>query len=494
MSKTKLKPKHKFYTAAAHALSRKAPSAAIYDMAKEYEITKEEVEEYFKTITISKAVSGALMASSEEKEAIYNQLDEKFITQYTNLVILRRGENMFFYQYDGGYYKQLLLCDMQNLVDGFMAQYSLFDYRTNRRAIKDTVERISSLLSRHPKRYFNDEDLLKRKWYLNLKNGLLDMETFTLTPHTPDYFSTVQVPYEYNPEAEYPLFKEFLKKVSGESESTILMIQEMFGYSIQEGNPRHKVFYLYGDTARNGKSTTAKLLCGLVGWGNVSTLSLAQIGNDNSMILTSLLGKQINFSDELSSKYIESSRLTSMSAEGLVEINPKHKSPFLHQIRMKFIIACNDLPRFKDSQGMKHRMISIPFPYQIPEKDRIDRYDEILLEKEGSGILNFAIAGAKLMKSQKTFTVNDESRADMEDNNLNNNPVYAFLEMEYDFSGLDEDEVTLDDLYGQWDSKNNMGHGFKAFCHFKGLSGHSYFTFAREVTVIIIPLFVIYLI
>ena len=36
---------------------------------------------------------------------------------------------------------------------------------------------------------------------LNVKNGLLDIETGKLDPHTPDHLSTVQIPVEYDPSA-----------------------------------------------------------------------------------------------------------------------------------------------------------------------------------------------------------------------------------------------------------------------------------------------------
>ncbi len=477
--KTKQKAVH-FYTKASHLLSRGAPKDSLYDLLEEYDITKEQVDIYLKRQVTSKAVSSAIVAGREEKELLFQMLDQKFIAQHTNIVIFRRGENVEFYQYKEGVYEIILLQDMVNLVDAFMAQYSLFDYRTSQRVIKDTVSRIGALLSRTPQRFFSADSLRFQKWYLNLKNGLLDLKDFTLSPHTPDYFSTVQVPFAYDPEALHPLFDDFLKIVSDNNKSTEQMIQEMFGYCVMEGNPKHKVFYLYGDTARNGKSTTAKIICGLIGWGNVSTLSLAQIGGENSTILTSLVGKQINFSDEISSKFIESSRLTTLSAEGVVEINPKYKNSYLYLVKAKFIITCNDLPRFQDAQGMKHRMVSIPFRHQFKEEERISRYDEILLEKEGAGILNWAIEGAKRLKESNVFTTNEESREDMHDNLMQNNSIYAFLEMNYEFGDFDG-KIHPKDIYGSEETISTKGSGFRLFCKEKGIFPVSFFTFCREL-------------
>ena len=479
---SELKSGLKFFAAARSLLKNNGTVEEVKQLAEEYDVTKERVDEWLKKTTRSSAVSGALMAGKEEKDHIFNTLDQKFTEAYPNIVVFRRGENTTFYEYKDGVYIQLATQDMYNYLDDFMVALYLLEHRTSTRKVKDTIERVSSLLARTLKRHFTEEDIIHRKWYLNLKNGLLDMETYELKSHTPDYFSTVQVPYEYDPQATAPEFETFVATVSGGKPSNATMLQQMYGYSIMEGNPSHKVFYLFGDTARNGKSTAAKILCGLIGWGNVSTLSLQQIASENSHILTSIIGKQINFSDEISSKFVESSRLTAMSAEGIVEINPKNKSPFLYPIRAKFIIACNDLPRFSDFQGMKHRMINIPFPYHLKESERVERYDEVLLKKEGSGILNWAIEGAKKLKECKhVFEVSEDSQEGIIDNVMQSYPVYAYLDEMYAFNDDYKEHFDPDVLYGGSRDKDIDATGYRLFCDRKGIKCCSAFTFAREL-------------
>ena len=480
--KTK-QPKVKFYSKATWVLTRdKAPLSSVYELIPDYDITKEEVDVWVKNREKAQAISAAAIGSSADREMLFNKIDEKFIEEYPNMVVYFRGENTTFHVYKDGVYVPLLDREMYSCIDLLMAKYQLFQHRTSKRKVEDTKQRIISLLSSMKGRHFSDVDIAHRAWYLNLKNGLLDMETFELKPHTPEYFSTGQVPYAYDPEAEAPGFLKFLDTITRSSETTTRMIQEMFGYAIMDGNSKHKVFYLYGETARNGKSTTAKILCGLIGWNNVSTLTLAQLASDNTSILTSLIGKQINFADEISSKFIDSSRFTSMSAEGVVEINPKFKSSFLYKITSKFIIACNDLPRFQDSQGMKHRMISIPFRYQIPEADRIDRYEDILLEKEASGILNWAIEGAKKLADEKKFTINEQASEDMHANTLENNSTYAYLEAEYGFGKEYDRRFSTEELYGTPRHGEDAGWGFRKFCDESGLPSPSIHTFRRELS------------
>jgi len=466
-----MKSKLKFYPAASRHLSMGTPIPVIYEMTKEYDITKEEIDSYIETKTRTKAMSLALMpVTKEEQKALYNTLDKRFIDRYKTLVTYRLGDNVFFYNYDGGVYKQVSDTDIEDLIDGYMFELGLLEDRNSRRKITDTTQRIASLLSRTEGRHFKNEDIVGRQLKLNLKNGLLNMKTHKLTPHTPNYFSTAQVPFDYDPEAKAPKFEGFIDLVSSGDQTTKDMIQEMFGYCIGEGNPRHKVFYLYGDTARNGKSTTAKILCGLIGDDNYSTLSLGQIANGNSSQLVSLIGKQLNFSDEISSKYIESSMLTAMAAEGVIEINPKYKSPFMYQVRSKFVVACNDLPKFQNGQGMKHRMIIIPFQYFIPEGDRILRFDEVLLEEEGSGILNWAIQGNKMLEERKVFTISEQSAEDMHDNVKESNSVYAFLYDTYDFDEKHTEDIRKKAMYGK----------YKDYCFDCKLMAKSYLSFCTE--------------
>lgn len=476
----KLKPKHKWRTGASYYLSRGGNVEGLVDFAKDYEsVTQEEIDSYIKDRTIAQATSSAIFMGKKELDIVYNELDKKILEAYPEIVAYERGENVEFYEYKGGVYIRLTDLYMTNLVDSMMAQYCLFEHRTKSRNIKDTIHRLSSLLSRMEGRYFNDAMVRNKKWYLNVANGLLDTKTYILLPHTKDYFSTVQAPYPFDMQATCTVFEDFIATISSQKPETILMIQEMAGYMLTEGNPKHKVFYLYGNTARNGKSTLAKIICGLVGWDNVSMLALSQIASDNSSILTSIVGKQINFSDEVSSKYIESSRLTAMSAEGVVEINPKYKNTFPYQVRAKFLVTCNDLPKFKEMQGMKYRMISIPFEHHIKEGERIERYDEVLLEREGSGILNWAIKGLKMINDATSFTISDVSREDMEDNTKNS--TYSYLEEFYDFDPAFEEPTGAKELYGVTASRASDPTDFCLFCQSTGIQTPALYTFSKEL-------------
>lgn len=450
-----LKKKSSFFTDAKKLLKNGYNPADLQDLAYEYEnITAEDIQSIIKTTQVNNAIKQQLELDRKQAQQTYNKIDEMFIERYPNLVAMEQEENISYYNYDGGVYKLLNLENLKNIIHDFFKENGLLEYRTESK-IRDTIGRISSLLKYENKKRFSPMTSKNSKWYLNVKNGLLDPTTKELHPHTPDYFSITQTSFDYNPEAKCPKFEEAIKYSSQNAEGTEVMLKEMFGYMIAtEGNPSHKVFYLYGRRARNGKSMVVNVLIGLLGDPNVSKLTLEQLASQSDSIIVPLIGKHINFSDEVNgSKFLDSGRLTSMSSQGNITVSPKHKAPFNYRVRAKFIVACNYFPNFQSGQGMKHRTIVIPFNFHIPKDKRIFDYENILLEEEGSGILNWALEGADELKAKDyQFYISQLSEEDVEENNKGNDSVLSFLDKQYEFDNKFVDFYKTDDLYDEYSS------------------------------------------
>lgn len=451
---TRLKPHHNFI----EALNKKIKTNShlsdedIQDFAKGFENVKpEEIENFLNSKKINSFALQALAQAKPKLSIIYNTLDEEFIKEHTDIVVYQQGNHISFYKYDSGVYKKLEDENMKLLVDKFFRDKHLLEHRTSSGKIRDTILRIACLLNFENSRRFVDDIVHTQKWHINVKNGLLDPVTRELLPHTPTYFSTSQAPFDYNPTATCPKFEIFIKTITQKNEGSNIMLKDMFGYTIAtNGNPRHKVFYLYGAVARNGKSTVGKIESGLVGDSNVSNLSIADIASSSLSVIEPIIGKQLNFSDEGSATYLDSSRFTSISAEGSTQISPKYKPAFSYKVRCKFLVTCNTLPKFQDSKGMENRMIIIPFTYQIPEMERVDEYDKVLLEEEGSGILNWALDGADELRARGTFYISKDSKAALEENKQASSSLRAFLFHTYDFETITKESVKLrteDDLY-----------------------------------------------
>jgi putative DNA primase/helicase len=63
-----------------------------------------------------------------------------------------------------------------------------------------------------------------------LQNGLLDLKTGQLLPHTPDYFDMVLLPYKYDPAATCPFFMANLDRMLADKPEVIPFLKDYFGW------------------------------------------------------------------------------------------------------------------------------------------------------------------------------------------------------------------------------------------------------------------------
>lgn len=444
-------------------------------LSKDYDITEERaVEVYYEVKGIFTNYKPTL-TPYEERRAVYDGLDVEFIKQNPDLVVYSIGDNEHLHEYVDGVYKKISEETFLYTVDNFIITAGLLEFR-GKRYKEELREKIITRL-RNEGKYFLNESVDKQKLLLNLRNGLFSMEEQVLYAHNKKYFSTSQSKFDYVPKA---LCVDFLNYVNGwvnSDEDSIKLLQEIAGYCLTNGNPRHKIFYFYGKTRRNGKSTLARILKSMVG-ENSSSLSLKELSIDGTPKIAALVGSQLNFTDEASSEYLDSPTLTSLIAEGDILVNEKYYRPFNYRVKSKFIVACNNLPNFKDQSGMETRTIVVEFPNHIEEADRIADLETVLLEKEGPGILNWAILGYKRLCENNSFTKGEVEKEVLEYHKKSTNHVYGYLNDENrfiytnDFINTDRD-MSSEQLFGESqhyeDGKIVDGTGYYLYCKEKNV-------------------------
>lgn len=235
--------------------------------------------------------------------------------------------------------------------------------------------------------------------YLNLRNGLLNLETLELTPHTPKLRTIVQLPVEYDPEATCPAFDEFLGLVAHDSTDTI---EEMIGNCLEETMRHEKAFLLYG-AGKNGKGTLLAVLQKFFGEDNVANVALQTL-SENRFAAAELFGKRVNLYADLPNKLIEDSSTFKMLVSGdSLSAERKHQQPFRFKNRAKLIFSTNELSSSRDNtEGFFRRWVIIPFPVKFTDSELRSR---LFRDSEMSGILLRAINGLRRLRSQKGFTV-----------------------------------------------------------------------------------------
>jgi len=284
----------------------------------------------------------------------------------------------------------------------------------------------------------------KDKFIINVKNGLLDIRTLELKPHDPNYLSVIQLPVEWNPNVEYPLWDKFISEIVDEEDAKVL--QEFIGYTLLRDCRFQKALMLTGSGA-NGKTTFLNVIIRMLGVENCSFRSLQELST-NRFAPADLFGKLANIYDDLPPDAIQSTGMFKILVSGgEIQAEKKFKNAFKFRNFAKLIFSANKVPTtYDDTRAFFRRWIIINFPHEFKEDKADPHLEEKLSTPEGlSYVLKWAVEGLKRLLEQGKFSY-EEDIEKIEDMYLKaSNPAYAFLTemVEEDPDGA----VTKDELY-----------------------------------------------
>ena len=175
-----------------------------------------------------------------------------------------------------------------------------------RRYLRETGESprnhlVNEVVQALRRRTYLPRDSFNPQGKLCLANGVLDMETLSLSPHSPDQRFTLQLPTAYDAEAACPRFLRFLEEILPEDEARET-VQMLFGYCLVPGNWLQVAFMLHGG-GNNGKSTLFGALTALLGSDAISSETLQSLSM-NRFAAANLWGKMANVCADIPSSPI----------------------------------------------------------------------------------------------------------------------------------------------------------------------------------------------
>ncbi|MEW2608587.1 phage/plasmid primase, P4 family [Streptomyces sp. NPDC047916] len=234
------------------------------------------------------------------------------------------------------------------------------------------------------------------------RNGLLNIRSRKLQPHTPRFFNNNSVPFDYAPETAAPKrWLDFLQSVWPDDTDAIALLQEWFGYVLSGHTDMQKIMLMIGPT-RSGKGTIARTLTALVGEGNHAGPTLASMGTNFGM--SKLIDASLAIISDARLPRVPGAaetiveRLLSISGEDRLDVDRKYRALWTGRIPARFMILSNELPAFADASGaIANRLLILSM-----ETSFLGREDHSLdsdLQGELPGILNWALEGLdRLMK------------------------------------------------------------------------------------------------
>ncbi len=389
-------------------------------------------------------------ARRETDKVRYSNYEKEIVARYP---YLRKNEIGIVFNYVGGVYKMMSDLEVSNIILNGMYEDMLWSYRDG----KHVADKIKCLLSIIP-----DLNLTNDYGYIfNVKNGLLNINTRELKPHTPNFVSLVQSPVEYKEFETCPIWDSCMKAwmAGPESEEKGLLLQQFAGYCLSSSMLYDRALFLVGDGG-NGKSTFVDTIAMVIGHEGTSHIDLESLYGQYGM--HGLIGKRLNVIEEVHGNYYQSNKLKKLISGETVTIDIKYKPQFTFRPQAKFIFAVNMMPRVDDTSTATERRICVAqFKNNFRDNPNTAlRSDVGLLAGELSGILNWMLDGAKSLKEMKNFVRTEEQTKILAEYRQENSSVEGFVKECLEF---EEGAVTTTrDLYEDYKQYcNSDGRKFK---------------------------------
>lgn len=293
----------------------------------------------------------------------------------------------------------------------------------------------------------------KESGIINFKNGLFDTNDKTFNSHTPDFFSINQINTNYNPNIKsVQAIDTMLDKLSTNNTNRKQAILEMIGYAMTTSVKLQKAFILYGEKARNGKSTLINIVTELIGRENIGNVSFKDM-NKNRFAASGISGKLLNIGSEMTDDYLEDVSIFKMFITGdYLEIEEKFKpkqtiSPFA-----KFIFNANALPCVADkTNGFYRRLHIIPLETSFTDKDAEKfNFDELITQESLEYLAKISLEAYLSMKEQ--FSNYEESNKEVVKYMISANSILSFInDKEYMYNFCKKTPIhTATDVYAAY--------------------------------------------
>lgn len=289
---------------------------------------------------------------------------------------------------------------------------------------------------------------------VNFINGTLELESGKFREHSPDDYSSIQLPFPYSPDAKAPRWKQFIDEITANDAKRQETLQFLAGYALFSDCRHEKVFVLTGEGS-NGKTIFTKTISQVFGEANLTHIDPQGLTEPFERI--HLRSSLMNIAGEIKSDLSSTEEKLKQIASGeSIQACYKGKDFIQFKPRAKLVFCCNGQLRSSDtSDGLARRLIIIDFPCKFVDfPDKSDPYqyekDIGLLDKlfsELPGIFNWVYQGYKDLIYYGGFTETDEHAELMKDFRRASNPIECFVE---DLLEAPPKRISRTDIYRQY--------------------------------------------
>lgn len=252
--------------------------------------------------------------------------------------------------------------------------------------------------------FFSNNELDVNDYALNVQNGvlILDENKTQFIPHDADLLLSKICNASYNPDARCKRWEQFLLEIMEEDKEKIVYLQKLFGLCLTGDVRLEKMWFLFGSSTRNGKSTILETISYVLGTYSetIRPETLAIKNNPDSRTaspdIAKLAGVRLVICSEPPKRMgLDAGLIKSLTGRDAITAR------FLHQCEFKFIpkfkLVCNTnyLPVVTDTTIFSSGRIQVvEFKKHFSENEQDLTLKSKFQTKEAlSAILNWCLEG-----------------------------------------------------------------------------------------------------
>lgn len=314
----------------------------------------------------------------------------KHVREHLNYILVRDNgkQGLLKYVYEDGCYRLYSNDMLMGVIKQYIADYD--EEMVKMSKVNEALQHITTDLN-----YVGQDELDDNEHLINFKNGLLSVseDALTLIPHTPNVYSTIQIPCNWTGKPEpTPVFDSYMHTLTNGDKAIERLLLEFIGICISniKGWRLKKSLFLVGD-GDTGKSQLKSLVERLLGKGNFIGIDLKEI--EARFGTGAIYGTRLAGSSDMSFLTVDELKTFKRITGGdslYAEFKGQQAFEFTYNGLLWFCM--NRLPKFGGDNGqwVYNRIMVVRCPNVIPK----DKQDKQLLDKmyaERDGIVYKAV-------------------------------------------------------------------------------------------------------
>lgn len=246
---------------------------------------------------------------------------------------------------------------------------------------------------------------------VNVANGVLNLRTGELSPHSSEQHFTYCIGTEYDPDADDTLWTNFLWDTLSDHTDTDIsrkktaaaleFLQMAIGYSLTGHTNEEKMFYIEGP-ARSGKGTFTETLLALIDAPlatetDFSTFTAKRESGDQGFDLAPLKPARIVFASESNKEeWLNTGKVKRLTGGNYIRAAFKHKDIFTFRPQFKIWLTSNHGVRADvDDDAVWDRIYTLHFPNGHSGAEDKSLKQRMRSPENLRGVLRWIVDGAR---------------------------------------------------------------------------------------------------